>query len=264
MFKAMSDREQVLYFKFIEMGQRIFTINDIEAILSISDYQASNVASALVKKGVAERIKGGLYARIPESVILSQESYREDSIIVASHLVEEYYLSHLTAMKLHGLSNAYSSTIYITTVSHQRNINYHGNEIRFVHTTMDRMFGTVEKEYFNSKVHVSDLERTIIDVIDRPNLSGGWNEIVLALKNIETIDTVKMMDHLSRFGKKKTIRIVGYLVDGLLKEGIDLPKPLIMKISGNSRLYMDRNTGGSLNKEWNLIVPDIMKEELNG
>lgn len=263
MFKGMSNKEQVLYFRLGGEDQRVFSIADIKRILGTSKPASRNIASSLVRKGAAERIKPGLFVRIPESVILSGDRYREDPILIASSLVKEHYLSHLTAMRIHGISNAYTRTVYITTHIHQRDLTYHDVDIRFVHIDKERMFGMSEVEYFRKKITVSDIERTIIDIIDRPNLSGGWYEVISSLKNIRSIDMDRLVGYLGSFKKRKTARITGFLIQRIMENG-EVPIRSIMEISGKSRFYMDKNMKGRLIKNWDLMVPEMVLNEIDG
>ena len=264
MNKGMSELEQRFYFTLGEQGKRFFGINDIEAILHISPNHARNLASDLAKKGISERVKRGLYVRVPESVILKKSPFKEDMILIASHLCEEYFLSHYSALQLHNLTDRYSNTVYLSSPKHQRNLTFYDNYYRFVKITKESWFGIGTMDYYNRKIKVSDLERTIIDVVDRPMLSGGWTEVIECLKNLESIDEKKLLHYIKRYNNKKTARIIGYLISHLLEDTISNNfKKQIKKISGNYNYYIDKEEKGSYVKEWNLIIPNAITKGLN-
>lgn len=261
---GMSDMEQRLYFTLDNRDQRVFTVKDIIEILQTSEYRARNIASFMVKKGAAERVKPGLFARVPPHIILDKKNYHEDAILIASKLIDEYFLSHYTAIQIHGLADRYSSYVYISSTSHQRSLKYHNNQIKFIKINPNRNFGVTEIEYNKEMILVSDLERTIIDIVDRPRLSGGWIEVIDCLRNLDSIDDTKLLKYLKEFNNKKTARIVGYLLDCL--SNIDLPTSFNKQLhdfSGENKYYIDKNSPGSKVKEWNLVVPSRIRKEFN-
>ena len=264
MFKSMSGLEQKLYFSLGEVDQRIFTIQDIKKILDISIEHARNIASDIVKKNAAERIKPGLFVRIPESVILDKKQYIEDAILIGAKATKNSFVSYYTALSLHGLAERYSTQIYITTKKHQRDILYHGNTIKYVQVIPKNFFGYKTINYSNTKIQISDLERTIIDVINKPKYSGGWSETINCLKNIEEINYEKILSYLLKFDNKTTARKTGYLFEKLSNLN---PTEKVLKeikeLSGSQDLYFDTTKKGKYDKEWNIIVPKNIMETIN-
>ncbi len=260
----MSELEQRLYFSLAEKDRRVFNVKDIVCILDISEFHARNIASSLVKKGAVERIKPGLFSRVPENIIQNKKLYHEDAIMIATMLCDPYYISHFTALVIHGLANRYSDTVYISSPIHQRDLDYHDNFIKFIGVNPERMFGIESRSYFNEEIKVSDLERTLLDIINRPLLSGGWIEVIDSIKNIDEIDEKRLIDHIRKFDNKKTARITGYFLENI--DNVELSEKIkndIGSFSGTNKYYIDRSTGGSLDREWELIVPDNIRRELN-
>jgi len=195
----MSGLEQKLYFYLGEKDKRVFTIKDIVQILNISYAHSRNIASNIVKKNVIERIKPGLFVRIPESVILDKQQYTEDAILIAAKATKESFLSYYTALTIHGLSERYTTQIYVTTTTHQRKIKYHNITINYIQTIPKNYFGTTIIKYSNDNIRISDVERTIIDVINKPRYAGGWTETINCLKNIDEIDYKKLIIYLKKY-----------------------------------------------------------------
>lgn len=264
MFKSMSGLEQILYFKLGEQEKRVFTLKDIKKILNISIEHTRNIASDMVKKNAAERVKPGLFIRIPESVILDKKKYTEDTVLIAAKASAKSFLSHYTALTIHGLAERYTTQIYVTTTKHQRDIKYHENTIKYIQINSEKFFGYETIKYSNTKIQVSDLERTIIDVIEKPKYAGGYTEVINCLKNIDDIKYEKLTFYLKKIKNKTTIRKTGYLLEKLnnlnpsnktLKE--------IKQLSGSQDLYFDTDKKGKYDKEWNIIVPKNILETLN-
>jgi predicted transcriptional regulator of viral defense system len=264
MFESMSGLEQQLYFRLGEKNQRVFTIQDINKILHISLAHARNIASDMVKKNAAERIKPGLFARIPESVILDKQQYTEDAILIATKSTKKAFLSHYTALTIHGLAERYTTQVYVTTAKHQRSMKYHGIKINFIKAIQKRFFGNKIINYSNENIQVSDLERTIIDVVNKPKYAGGWNETINCLKNLDTINYKQLLIYLKKFNNKTTTRKIGYIIDNL--NNLSPPQKImkeIKKISGSNNYYFGTTKKGTYDQKWNLIIPENIKETLH-
>jgi len=264
MFKSMSGLEQKLYFYLGEKDKRVFTIKDIAQILNISYAHARNIASNMVKKKVVERVKPGLFVRIPESVILDKQQYTEDAILIAAKATKNSFLSYYTALTIHGLSERYTTHIYATTTTHQRNIQYNNITINYIQTIPKKYFGTTTISYSNEHIQISDVERTIIDVINKPKYAGGWTETINCLKNLDEIDYKKLTTYLKKYNNKTTSRKIGYLLENLSNLS---PSKYILKqikdLSGSNELYFDTTKKGIYNSDWNLIVPKNITELLH-
>ena len=264
MFKSMSGLEQQLYFHLGERDQRVFTIQDIKKILNISQAHARNIASDMVKKNATERVKPGLFVRIPESVILDKQQYTEDAILIAAKSTKKAFLSYYTALTLHGLAERYATQIYVTTTKHQRNIKYHEIKINYIKTIPKKFFGYRTINYSNENIQVSDLERTIIDVIDKSKYAGGWNETINCLKNLDEINYKQLLTYLKKSNNKTIARKTGYIIDNLnnLNPSQKILKE-IQKLSGSNDLYFDTTKKGIYDQKWNLIIPEDTKETIH-
>lgn len=264
MFKSMSNLEQQLYFHLGEKEQRVFTHSDIINILNISLQHARKLASNMVKKNVIERIKPGLFVRIPESVILDKRLYKEDAVLIAARSFDKAFLSYYTALTLSGLAERYTTQLYVTTTDHQRDITYHDITIRFVTVIPKKFFGIKTIEYSNEKINISDQERTVLDVINRPRYGGGWSETISCLKNLEEVNWRTLLSYVKRFNNKTLARRVGYIMDNL--ENISAPNNIlknIRKFSGKNIYYFDSTKKGTFRSDWNMIIPTKIQEALH-
>ena len=265
MFHSMSHLEQHLYFTLGEREQRVFTIHDITSILNISEQHARNLAANMTKKQVAERVKAGLFVRIPESVILDKKQYKEDAVLIAAKALHNAFLSHYTALSIHGLAERYSTRIYVTTPCHQRPMKYHDIHIQFITVVPRRFFGMKTMEYSHQKISVADQERTILEIINKPAYAGGWSELISCLKNLEHINWATLLTYIKKFNNKILARRIGYLMDNL--KNVSLPPDIKNKIqhySGNNVYYFDATKKGVLEDTWNIIVPKRVHEALHG
>jgi predicted transcriptional regulator of viral defense system len=117
---------------------------------------------------------------------------------------------------------------------------------------------------------VSSKERTFIECIDRVQYAGGWEECIKSLENLRGLDVEELISLTLQQGKKGLPRRIGFTVDLLrtrspFYEHINdtaLSK-MEIEISGPPR-YLVRGKKGSLNRRWNLYIPEAFEEQLRG
>ncbi len=113
-------------------------------------------------------------------------------------------------------------------------------------------------------VRVASLERTLVDVLHRPNLSGGWEEIWRSLESVEFFNFDRVVEYVLLLGNATTAAKVGFFLeqhrDGLMVEECHL-RPLRERRPRQPH-YLDRNgrKPGCLMADWNLVVPNDVLE----
>jgi len=70
-------------------------------------------------------------------------------------------------------------------------------------------FGVVVADRLGLDVRVTGLERTLVDVLDRPDLEGGWEEIWRSLESVEFFDLDQVIKYALLLGNATTIAKVG-------------------------------------------------------
>jgi len=125
-------------------------------------------------------------------------------------------------------------------------------------------FGVKTQDRAGVAVRVTSLERTLVDVLDRPELGGGWEEIWRSLESVEFFDLDKVVEYALLLDNATTIAKVGYFLDQhretLMVEDAHL-EPL-RKRRPKRPHYMERSrrSRGRSVAEWNLVVPVAVAE----
>ncbi|MFO7899982.1 MAG: transcriptional regulator, partial [Planctomycetota bacterium] len=113
-------------------------------------------------------------------------------------------------------------------------------------------------------VKVTTLERTLVDLLDRPDLGGGWEEVWLSLESVEFFAVDRVVEYALLLENATTAAKVGYFLDqhrDRLMIERDQLDPLREHLPRQPH-YMnrDREAGGMLVSEWNLVVPAEIAE----
>jgi len=260
----LSGLEQKLYFLLEAEDKRIVDAELAMRLLNISKMHAYNLLKKMCKKGALDKVKSNLYVRVPAHLVHDKGKYAEDPILVAKHLVEPYFFSYNTALILHGLAQQFTRDYFISTTKHISKVRYHENLICSVILTKKRFFGFEKKEYAKEEVMVSDLERTIVDVIDRPEYAGGYEEVLRCLLDVEKINWDKLLAYIKKMDEKILVNRVGYMCE-LLK--IDVPNSFMKKLRcmmSKNIYYFERNRKGKFNERWKIIVDPRLGRVVEG
>lgn len=200
----------------------IFTTDDARSVTGSSASAVDLLISRLVRKKWLIRLNRGVYLIVPLSAG-EQAEYSEDWFVVAKSLIEpaDYYLSHFSALEIHEMTNNPILTVYISTPVRRIEKRIAGATYRFVSVQPEKMWGSTETWVTPSqRVRVSDLERTIVDCLDRPDLCGGIMEVATGLwAKRDAVDFGRLTAYARRLGKKSVVKRLGYLM-GVFELGV--------------------------------------------
>jgi predicted transcriptional regulator of viral defense system len=243
-----------------------------EVQLGITDdfYLYKKYLRYLLQHGHIRRYRKGLYSYVD---IENPDSLPE-IIVMASRLREPYYLSYSSALEMWGAAPVIYST-YTVSVRKQdyfSSFDLPENNPKYTinaTTSKDFIHGLRRVKYQDEEVVVSSPARTMIDIINRPDLVGGWAELIRALyllvmdfKSRDFNELFELLE-LKLFKKKSLVGRIGYLLEVLTSVGT-LPstmEPLARLrdwVTSGSPVYLtNRNTPEKLyrDKKWNIFIP---------
>lgn len=198
-------------------GKTIFSVEDAAKILGAPKAIVSNLLGKAQARGVVTRLRRGTYILVP-SVMGSETLYAGDPLLVADRLMENrpHYLSHGTAMAVHNMTTQPRIVVIVSCVDPPaRSIVAQGTEIRVTSIPQTEFFGT-KQHWIDSGVGVtvSDIERTVVDCLRRPDLCGGYIEIDRgSWMKRDDIDVDRLVDYAIRLGVGAVCARLGYLLD---------------------------------------------------
>jgi predicted transcriptional regulator of viral defense system len=221
------------------------------------------------KQGRILRIRRGLYAVVPPGV----EPHKSplDPYMIAAKMTNDAVLAYHTALELYG--KAYSSYEHFFFLTKRKSLPLTFLSYQFRCVLFPKILRVKQQENFGVKlgeraglsVRVTSLERTLVDVLDRPDLGGGWEEIWRSLESIEFFDLDQVVEYALLLENSTTVAKVGFFLDQhretLMVDEAHL-KPL-RKLRPQKPHYMVRShrSHGRLVKDWNLVVPPEVLEK---
>ncbi len=104
----------------------------------------------------------------------------------------------------------------------------------------------------------------MVDVLNRPDLSGGWEKIWRSLESVEFFDLDKVVEYVLLLGNATTAAKVGFFLeqhrDPLMIEEKHLKSLHNLRPQQPHYLDRDKRKSGRLVSEWNLAVPQEVLE----
>ena len=176
-----------------------------------------------------------------------------------------YYLSHATAMELHRMVTQPRLGIFVSTSKRMLDRAMQSTQFKFIFIRPEQIFGTVP-HWVTKQVQVilSDVERTVIDGLRRPEYCGGVTEVARGLwMRHEDIKVEKLIQYATRLKVGAVIRRLGYLL-----ETYHLASPALLDQmrNGLTRTYdlLDplQPAGGQYINRWRLRL-NIPMDELD-
>jgi len=264
--KKLSGLEQKLYFLLEAENLKVVSAEKAMELLGISRMHAYNLLKNMRKKGALDRVKSNLFVRIPSHIVHDKGKYVGDPILVGRHLTKTYFFSYYTAIYLHGLSQQPASHFYLSTMDHIQKVDYHGLVFHPVILTKKRFFGFKEIKYREENVFVSDLERTIVDVMNRPEYAGGYEEIIRSFQDLEKVNWKRLLKYLDRMGEKILFNRTGFVFD-MLGKFMDTPEWLLKELEkrlSDNVYYFEKDRKGTYIKKWKIIVDKRLENVIEG
>jgi len=193
-----------------------FRLKDIQRILGLNDVNARNFVRKLVDRGVVTRLKPGLFILVPFELGKETE-YAGNPLVLARELVNgnDYYLSHGTAMEIHGMVTQPQFVVHVATPKKTRTIHVIGTEFQFISCKSEWLFGLIHHWVTKQeKVVVSALERTVIDGLRQPEHCGGVSEVAKGIwMRREAIHVNRLIEYALKIGVGAVIRRLGYIME---------------------------------------------------
>jgi len=214
--KTLGPQAALLVTNLYEQNKPIFRLKEVQKILRVDEASSRNFVRKLANRGVVTRLKPGLFILVPFELGKEAE-YIGNPFIVAREIMggKDYFLSHATAMEIHGGVTQPQLVVYVTTLKPRRSITSLGIEFRFIHNQKKYFFGI--SDYWvtkQEKVRVSDLERTIIDALKQPGYCGGLTEAAKALwMRHQDLNVNRLISYAIKIGVGAVIRRLGFLLE---------------------------------------------------
>jgi predicted transcriptional regulator of viral defense system len=246
----------------------IFTLEQISSLpehQSLASQQIRKLVSKLAQSGWIEILKRGTYA-------VKSPLYSGDipPFAIANALVHPMAISHWSALAHHGFSTQNptmtqaSTPTKVVTPEMRSGKAYRprgraswrafGLEFEFIYVKKDRFWG-FEKNWVNSwsQVNITDRERTVLDLIIRPELFGGIPAASEIMEGaLPQTDLPRLVDYALRYDVGTVIKRLGWLLERMGADA-NLILPLMnYPVTGTVLLDPNQPRSGKMDPSWQI------------
>lgn len=207
-------------------------------------------------------IRQGLYAYIPSGA--DPEKYPIDPYAIIGALTQEAIIAYHSALQFHGI--AYSLHFQHVFLSTLKIRDFQFRQERFKVTrpikslSSEKYFIFTETvDHHGFMVRVTNIERTLVDVLHRINLSGGLEEVWRSINSITKIKIENIIEYCLLLGNATTVAKLGLYLRLRQKEW-QIKEVYFTELRqhiSKSVHYLERSKRkhGKYVKEWHLVVP---------
>jgi predicted transcriptional regulator of viral defense system len=209
------------------------------------------------RQGRIQRVKRGLYLRT------DPDDEAVDFLTLAARMSPDAALAFHTALECHGLAQSYFETLYFVTWTKAKPLEFRGRHFIPVRPSAalrnrePTETWTEEMERRQLTVRVTTVERTLADVMDRPDLSGGLEEVWRSCSSIQGLDLRELESYVRAVGSRVLAAKVGLFLDRhrdvLAVSQAQLER--LRALGPEVPVYMERGRPGKVVREWNLVAP---------
>ena len=246
----------------------VFTLNDAARFLSERPLATPNGRKRLLSyhkaRGHIVAVRSGLYAAVPTGFTAS--SFVPDSFLIAARLTPDAVLAYHTALEFHGVAQSlWQERIVVASNPLSRPVRFQGIAYRTVAPPIPLLENRVTEmevrttERAGAVVRVTSLERTIVDVLDRPRLGGGWEEVWRSYESVPYLDLEAVVRYALALGNATTIAQVGYFLTSKQAEWMVEEQHLAplraRRPMQPQYAQRGRHEPARLVKEWNILAP---------
>jgi len=250
----------------------VFTVEELDAFQqsrgSKSSATRKTILSRQERKGRVVRVRRGLYAAVP--VGAAPEDAPVDPYLVASRLAPDAVLGYHTAAEFHGKAySVFRDVQYVTSVPSRP---FSFRTVRFRPVRVPKVLREQGAERYAVELHsrngfevaVASVERTAVDLLDRLDLAGGFEEAWRFLEATGYLDLDVVVAYVELLRNATTAAKTGYCLEelrGLLAvDQATLER--LERLKPKSPQYIARG-GQTIQRfcpRWNLVVPASVTE----
>jgi len=255
--KYISTQSNKILSYFYGKNRPYFEASEAVIALPYSNQSAiRELLSDMVKRGLLLRLKRGLYYIIPYEK--ESEKFIPDWHLLAEPLTmgNRHYIGYYSAMEIHNLITQPSlkEQIVVSRQMKPSNILIKGITFQFIYHNRVHFFGE-RQMWINDfeRVKCSDLEKTIVDCLFKPNYAGGIVEVAKAIyTSRERLNYSKLLDYSEKFRSQAVIKRLGFLLE-VLGLGEEIRQKLQSRKTASSVLLdTELPKSGKLISRWSI------------
>lgn len=236
----------------------VIHISDVTRVLALSRIDAAKRLARWKEQGWLSRVGSGAY--VPASIdTLGSERVLDDAWVLVPALFAPGYIGGRTAAEHWDLTEQIFKDVVVITgqAIREKRQERQGFQFTLKHLNVSKIFGTKLIWRHRTKVPVSDVHRTIVDMLDDPALGGGIQQVSDCLNSYlarADRNDQKLIEYGDRLGNGAVLKRLGFLAERS-QSGAKLAELCSTRLTaGNAKLDPALPCPRLLSK-WRLFIP---------
>jgi predicted transcriptional regulator of viral defense system len=243
--------------------RQVFSREELVEALASTRARAPESINKLLQRwcatGVLKPVRRGVFVRL--QAVPSATQTVVDPLLLASRLAPDAVLAYHTALEALGQAQSPFERFYFATFTRTRGLMH---DRRAFVPVLPRaqlrsrpLTHTVQIERSGVRVAVTSLERTLVDVLDRPELAGGIEEAWRSIASIEALDFDALRRYSSLITRPVLAARLGFALESHASRWLT-PSRLLAALEAQrpaGPVSLDRAQRGRFVTRWNLVVP---------
>ena len=180
----------------------IFSLEQAKEVFTGEFDDLAGYLENLAHKGLLSRLERGKYCRA---------GFRDEKVI-GTRLTPDGAVAYWSALNLHGLTDQFPNKVFIQTAHKKAEKSVFGIDYKFVSLDTAKIAGVITEGRGNHKYQMTDVEKTIVDCFDRPEYSGGYEELIIAFTHTR-LNTDKLIRYAELMNNIAVVKRMGYLAE---------------------------------------------------
>ncbi len=195
----------------------VIQVTDAARVLDLDRTAAAKTLARWTAQGWLRRVRRGVYVPVTLDTLCS-EHVLDDPWVLVPGLFAPAYVGGRTAAEFWDLTEQLFNDIVVLTAQsiRQKSQRRHGATFTLKHVQERKIFGTKPVWRGRTKVLVSDLPRTIVDMLDDPAIGGGIQQVSDCLgeylKHKDRNDKL-LIQYGERLGNGAVFKRLGFLAE---------------------------------------------------
>jgi predicted transcriptional regulator of viral defense system len=240
----------------------LIRVDDAAGALGIDRITAAKLLARWNQQGWLKRLRRGLYAPVPLAA-RSGDQVLEDPWRLVPELFAPAYIGGASAAHHWDLTEQLFRSVFAFTGRplRRRNQSIQGMPFVLRHVSPAKIFGTRSVWRGPVKVDVSDVHRTIVDMLDDPSCGGGIRHVADCLRTyFDRADASPetLVEYAKRLGNGAVLKRLGFLAERQGRDGSIASACAEGMTKGNVKLD-PALPSPRLIRRWRLWVPESWK-----
>lgn len=180
----------------------IFDAKMFESVTGESMQKWINPLRSLIRNEIVVILERGKYCR----------HNFNDELVIGSFLATNGAIAYWSALSYHGLTTQIPNTVFVQSNRKKQKKTIRGVRYEFILVPETAFIGHQKQGFGNNTYFITDIEKTIIDCMDKPQFCGDITDVIKAISKWSP-DEKKLIKYCKHLNNGAVMKKLGYLIE---------------------------------------------------